>query len=127
MKLRKVLRISLAILFGIAGLLMLCTSLAEHVFFEKIIAVGSEDILHKGYTAATMQFALPLVANGTIQFLSFPVKAGLAVVGIFLSYISALSFLYINRPEFKFRSIFSRDYWLKFSLVRYKKTQVSKI
>jgi hypothetical protein len=110
---------------GVFGALSLYTSLAEGVFFQKVIAHGSQEILEHGYTKNAMDFAVPLIANGTIKFLSFPMKAGLAVAGVILIYFSLSIFINLKNPDFGLRSIFSRDYWMKFNAFKYKKTKIN--
>lgn len=113
-------------LSGVTGLVSLYISLSESLFFEKVMAHGSQEILEHGFNQNALQFAMPLIANGTVRFLEFPIKAGLSIIGVLLIYISVSIFVNLKNPDFGLKSMFTRDYWIKFNAISYQKTKISK-
>ncbi|MFK4132095.1 hypothetical protein ACI2KR_07330 [Pseudomonas luteola] len=114
-------------LCGLLGAVGVYVSLAEGFFFRKVIDQGSQAVLSQGYSKQVIDLAAPLVANGTIRFLDYPTKAGIAVISLLLLYIGLAMIINRNNPDFTVKSFFSRDYWMKFNAFKYEKTRVRKV
>jgi hypothetical protein len=125
MTFREYFRRGVGVVSGLVGSLAIYTSMAEGVFFEKVMSNGSQEILDHGYTQNAINFAIPLIANGTVKFLDFPIKACLGVIGVVLVYLAISIFINLKNPDFGVRSFFSLDYWIKFNALKYKKTRIN--